>query len=63
MSKLSFHDFNIGDAVFHLSNENIKMVVVEMIDNVDNFQIKCRWIDNSGSRHLESFLPEELDKF
>lgn len=51
-------DYQIGDSVYHLSNTNISMVVIDFNKNPD--EITCRWMDKNGVTHEESFLPQEL---
>ncbi len=60
MAKHTINDFEIGDEVFHLSNPNMTMIVVE-IDKEGN-GISCRWMDTKGVTHVEEFLPQELGK-
>ena len=62
MTKLSIYDFSVGDIVYHLSNVELKMIVIEVGDALENQQITCRWMDKDGISHKEKFLPEELAK-
>ncbi len=60
MSKYTINDFQVGDSVYHLSNTGLIMVIIEVNNNPD--QLSCRWVDKSGKRHVEEFLPQELGK-
>lgn len=60
MGKYSIKDFEIGDSVYHLSNTGLIMVVIEIKNSPDG--ITCRWVDKTGNRHSEHFLPQELGK-
>jgi uncharacterized protein YodC (DUF2158 family) len=60
MEKYNINDFQIGDSVSHLSNTGLIMVVIEIKNSPDG--ITCRWVDKSGNRHSEEFLPQELGK-
>lgn len=60
MGKYNINDFKIGDSVYHLSNTELIMVVIETKNNPDG--VSCRWVDKSGNRHSEEFLPQELGK-
>jgi uncharacterized protein YodC (DUF2158 family) len=57
MSK-SINDFKVGDKVYHLSNKNLIMVVIEV--NTSMHEITCRWVDNNGRVQVKEFMPEEL---
>ena len=48
--------------MYHLSNREIRMVVIEVGDALEHEQITCRWIDKDGVSHVGKFLPEELGK-
>ena len=60
MSKYSIDDFQVGDSVYHLSNSRLIMIVIEINKNPD--EISCRWVDKSGKKNLEEFIPQELGK-
>lgn len=60
MSKLKISDFNIGDDVYHKSNQKLKMVVVQI--HVDLNEVTCRWVDTKGQSQKNNFLPVELNK-
>ena len=60
MGKYSINDFQIGDSVYHLSNTGLIMIVIEINNNPD--EVSCRWVDKSGTSHVEEFLPQELGK-
>ena len=60
MAKYKMSDFHMGDQVYHLSNTNLKMVAIEI--NEDMNEIKCRWVDKGGKTQIEFFMPEELGK-
>lgn len=60
MGKYKINDFKIGDSVYHLSNTGLKMVIIEIKTDPD--EVTCRWLDKTGNRHSEQFLPQELGK-
>lgn len=60
MGKYSINDFQVGDSVYHHSNTGLIMVVIEINNGPD--EVSCRWLDKSGKRHVEEFLPQELGK-
>jgi len=60
MGKYNINDFKVGDSIYHLSNTELTMVVIEINKNLD--EISCRWVDKSGNLHTEEFLPQELGK-
>lgn len=60
MGTYTINDFQVGDSVYHLSNSELMMVVIEVNNNPS--ELSCRWVDKSGKRHVEEFLPQELGK-
>jgi len=60
MGKYTLKDFKQGDAVYHLSNKDLSMVVKEI--NSEMNEITCRWIDKLGEVKTVEFMPEELGK-
>lgn len=60
MGKYTIKDFKIGDKVYHLSNTNLKMVVIAIHDDIN--EIECRWLDKNGKVQIIGFLGEELGK-
>jgi len=53
-------DFQKGDMVYHLSNSQLHMVVIEL--NQEMNEITCRWVDKNGKAQIVGFMPEELGK-
>lgn len=60
MSKYTIKDFEIGDKIHHLSNTRLKMVVIEINEDIN--EISCRWVDKDGQVQSLGFMPEELGK-
>ena len=60
MGKYSISDFQVGDSVYHLSNRSLKMVIIEINNNLA--EITCRWVDKTGKCLVEHFLAQELGK-
>ncbi len=60
MGKYTIKDFNIGDSVYHLSNTNLKMVVIGIHNDIN--EVQCRWLDKNGKIQIIGFLGEELGK-
>jgi hypothetical protein len=60
MAKYTIKDFKIGDKVYHLSNTQLKMVAVEIHNDLN--EISCRWVDKNGQVQCIEFMPEELGK-
>lgn len=52
------NDFKIGDKVYHVTAPTIVMVIIE----VNSDDLSCRWLDKNGTKHVEEFLPQELEK-
>jgi len=61
MGKYTINDFKVGDKVYHLSNYNLTMVVIEV--NKDLNELSCRWVDSKGIVQRLEFMPEELGKY
>lgn len=60
MGKYKLKDFGIGDKVYHLSNTKLKMVAIEINEEIN--EVVCRWLDNDGKVQAVGFMPEELGK-
>jgi len=60
MAKYSIKDFKIGDEVYHLSNNALKLVVIGVHEDVN--EVECRWLDKNGKIQVLGFLGEELGK-
>ena len=60
MRKYKIKDFTIGDKVYHLSNTQLKMVAIEIYEDLN--EISCRWVDKNGQVQCVEFMPEELGK-
>lgn len=60
MGKYTIKDFKVGDKVYHLSNTKLKMVAVEIHEDLN--EISCRWVDNEGKVQCIEFMAEELGK-
>jgi uncharacterized protein YodC (DUF2158 family) len=60
MGKYSIKDFKVGDEVYHLSNNDLMMVIKEIHQGIN--EVTCRWIDKSGKVETVDFMPEELGK-
>ena len=60
MAKYRIEDFSVGDKVYHLSNSQLQMVVIEINKTMN--EISCRWVDKSGISQREQFMSEELGK-
>jgi len=60
MGKYTLKDFKIGEAVYHLSNKKLIMVVIQI--NMEMNEVTCRWIDERGQIQIIEFMPEELGK-
>lgn len=60
MGKYKIKDFTIGDEVYHLSYSELKMVAIDI--NEDLKEISCRWIDKYNQVQCREFMPEELGK-
>ncbi len=61
MAPYKIENFKIGDQVYHLSNMDLKMVVV--LINHESNQISCRWFDKNEEVKIMDFQPEELGIF
>lgn len=60
MGKYSIKDFKKGDKVYHLSNKQLVMVVIEVHNELN--EVECRWLDKNGKVQIISFFSEELGK-
>ena len=60
MGKLKITDFNIGDDVYHKSNQKLKMVVIQIHAELN--EVTCRWVDTKCQTQKNNFLAEELNK-
>lgn len=56
--------FSVGDLVSHKTNPDVKLIVVDFdnegIENVDEIEYECTWIDKQGKYHNEDMLGMEL---
>jgi len=55
--------FEIGDSVAHVTNTNIKMVVVEADSNANGNFYECHWLTKKGEKQKEDFYEFELTKY
>lgn len=53
-------DFEIGDIVYHLSNNQYDMVVIDT--DLEEGHVLCRWVDKYGRVQSLRFLSKELNK-
>jgi uncharacterized protein YodC (DUF2158 family) len=60
MSKYTIKDFKVGDKVYHLSNNKLIMVVIDINNDIN--EVECRWLDKNGKVQVIGFLGEELGK-
>lgn len=60
MSKYTINEFSVGDNVYHVTNTKLKMVVIEILKDLN--EVTCRWMSADGQIHNASFLAEELGK-
>jgi hypothetical protein len=61
MKKYLVNEFQDGEAVYHLSNPHLKMIVINR--NEPTTEVTCRWVDKSGISNKQVYLAVELAKF
>lgn len=57
--------FDIGDLVCHKTNPEIKMIVLDIDNDVDTeneIEYECSWVDKDGKYRNEDLLEIELEK-
>lgn len=59
MKKYKFDDFEIGDNVYHKTNTEIKMIVIDIVSETN---IKCRWVNKDGDNKEAKYNFFELMK-
>ncbi len=57
----SIKDFCIGEEVYHLSNSNVKMIVIDI--NIENNKLHCQWIDNTKKEQNGTYILEAIGKW
>lgn len=61
MKKYTASEFEKGNEVFHVTNPQIKMVVIGVNGSSD--EVICRWMNKTGDLREEKFIAPELNKW
>jgi len=56
MKDYKLEDFPLGTPVYHKSNTDILMIVIDLNKN----EVTCRWVDKKGTKVKEDFMFFEL---